>query len=229
MQRVDDVSGGAHGSAGARAGILGGGFARMHIVAAPETRLDEFLPNYHVSEVHATEIHGSAADVFAALKAVTAEEVFLFRTLMAMRALPARLFRKRTPRLTGGAPLLDQFLRGGFLLLAEVPDRELVVGRIGQFWKLWDGAVPSITTGDEFRAFGLPGFAKAVVNFLVTGNAGGGVSLRTETRVYASDPRARRKLRVYWWLISPGSAFIRLMWLKTVKRRVESLTARGST
>ncbi len=200
----------------------------MHIVAPPETRLDEYLPNYHVSEFHATQIHGSAADVFAALKAVTAEEVFLFRTLMAMRALPARLLRKTRPRLTGGAPLLDQFLRGGFLLLAEVPDRELVVGRIGQFWRLWDGAAPSLTTGDEFRAFGAPGFAKAVVNFLVTADAGGSVRLSTETRVYLCDPVARRKFGLYWRLISPGSAFIRLMWLKAAKRRIESLPARRS-
>ncbi len=199
----------------------------MHTVVAPKTRLDEYLPNYHVSEVHATLIHGSAADVFAALKVVTAEEVFLFRTLMAMRALPAQLLRKTRPRLTGGAPLLDQFLRGGFLLLAEVPNSELVVGRIGQFWKLWDGAAPSITTGDEFRAFGVPGFAKAVVNFLVTQNAGGSVRLSTETRVYSSDPVARRKFGLYWRLISPGSAFIRRMWLKAVKHRVESLPGRG--
>ncbi len=201
----------------------------MRTVAAPVTRLDEFLPNYHISEIHATQIHGSPAHVFAALKSVTAEEVFLFRTLMAIRALPARLLRETRPRLTGGAPLLDQFLRGGFLLLAEVPDRELVIGSIGQFWKLWDGANPSVTTGDEFRAFGLPGFAKAVVNFLVTGNADGSVRLSTETRVYASDPVALRRFRAYWRLIYPGSAFIRRMWLKAVKRRVESLIARGST
>ncbi len=226
---MEGESGRTCGPAGAQAGILCGGFARMRTVAAPATRLDEFLPNYHISEIHATQIHGSPAHVFAAVKSVTAEEVFLLRTVMAVRALPARLLRKTRPRLTAGAPLLDQFLRGGFLLLAEVPDRELVVGRIGQFWKLSGGAFPSVTTGDEFRVFGLPGFAKAVVNFLVTGNAGGGVRLSTETRVYLSDPVARRKFGLYWRLISPGSAFIRLMWLKAVKRRVESLTARGST
>jgi len=197
----------------------------MGTVVSVPTHLDEFLPAFHFNEVHTTEIHGSAAQVFAAFKSVTAEEIPLALLLMGIRNLPARLLRKPIPRLARGTPVLEQFLRGGFLLLAEVPDRELVVGRIGQFWDLWGGKTPAlITTGEQFRAFGLPGFAKAAVNFIVMGDRNG-IKVSTETRVYACDPTARRKFGVYWRLIHPGSALIRRMMLRAVKRRVEASTA----
>ncbi len=198
----------------------------MRTAAEPVSRLDEILPNYHVHTVHATDVHGSVAEVFAAVKAVTAQDVFLFRALMAVRALPARLRGKASLRLTAGTPLVEQLLTGGFLLLAEVPDRELVIGSIGQFWKLSEGTSPRVTTADEFRAFAQPGYAKAAVNFLVVSREAG-VRLSTETRVYATDPGARRKFTAYWRVIHPGSALIRRMWLRAVRRHVASWTARS--
>ncbi len=199
----------------------------MRTAVPAVTRLDEFLPDYQFKEVHATAIHGSPTSVLAALKAVTAEEVLLFRTLMAIRLLPAWLRGRGRGRLgAGGRTLLEQFLQAGFVLLAEVPDRELVLGRIGQFWQLRGGVSPSVSTGDEFRGFRLPGFAKAAVSFLVDDRAAESIQLSTETRVYATDPVARRKFAAYWRLIYPGSAFIRLMWLRAVRRRVESATTR---
>ena len=43
----------------------------------------------------------------------------------------------------------------------------------------------------------------------------------TETRVCATDPRTRRKFAMYWWTIYPGSALIRRMWLRAIRRRAE--------
>jgi len=80
-----------------------------------------------------------------------------------------------------------------------------------------------LTTGpEEFRAFNVPGYAKAAVNFRVTSDASeSGTWLSTETRIATTDPGARCKFRAYWLLIRPGSALIRREWLAAIKRRAE--------
>jgi hypothetical protein len=44
---------------------------------------------------------------------------------------------------------------------------------------------------------------------------------RTETRVLATDARARAKFRRYWSLVSPGIIAIRWVMLQPVKREAE--------
>jgi hypothetical protein len=43
----------------------------------------------------------------------------------------------------------------------------------------------------------------------------------SETRVYATDIRTEWRFRLYWWLIHPGSALIRRMWLRAIRKRAE--------
>src|SRR5439155_2417660 len=73
----------------------------------------------------------------------------------------------------------------------------------------------------DFAEFARPGFCKAAMNFRLRDEGGGWVRLTTETRVLALDASARRRFAAYWRVISPGSAFIRRMWLDAVKRRAE--------
>jgi hypothetical protein len=75
-------------------------------------------------------------------------------------------------------------------------------------------------TPEEYRAFELPGYAKATMNFLITESESACV-VTTETRVHATDPRSRRRFGIYWLAIYPGSALIRRMWLRAIKRRCE--------
>ena len=85
-------------------------------------------------------------------------------------------------------PLLEQFLASGFLLLAEEESRELVVGGIGQFWKLWGGSFPIISDTEEFLSFNTPNYAKAAINFYVHQDNGDDcVKVSTETRFYVPD------------------------------------------
>jgi hypothetical protein len=48
----------------------------------------------------------------------------------------------------------------------------------------------------------------------------------TETRIYATDASAQRRLALYWRVIYPGSALIRRMWLRAVAHRAESQQSR---
>jgi hypothetical protein len=45
--------------------------------------------------------------------------------------------------------------------------------------------------------------------------------LTTETRIYATDTSARKKFAAYWRVIYPGSALIRVMWLRAIRGRAE--------
>jgi hypothetical protein len=201
----------------ARLGILPPpcGF-RLEPVPVP---LDEFLPDYDVNEVHSTRVAASPDAVMAAVRSLTACEVPLLVALMALRGLPARLMGRRRRRPSG--TILEGFLRGGFVALAERP-HELVVGAIGRFW-LASAEVRHVSA-TEFAAFREPGYARAVFNMHAEPAPGGGTLLTTETRIQATDEHARRSFRRYWRVIYPGSAAIRRAWLRAIRRRAERAT-----
>ena len=181
--------------------------------------LDEFLPHYHVNEVHSTRVAAPPDRVLAAIRELTSREVPLLVVLMALRGVPAAVRRRSLarlrPRLDG--PLLDEFTRGGFVVLAERPD-ELVWGVVGRFWTTGGGVEPVDAAG--FAAFDAPGFAKGAINFHARA-AGTGTLLSTETRIQATDDSARRSFGRYWRVIGPFSALIRRDWLRAIRKRAE--------
>jgi hypothetical protein len=73
----------------------------------------------------------------------------------------------------------------------------------------------------EFAGFAEPGYAKAGFNFSVAPGPAGGCVLSTETRVLGTDPGARRRFRVYWTVVRPGSGLIRRDWLRAIRKRAE--------
>jgi hypothetical protein len=180
--------------------------------------LDDFLPRYDVHEVHSVSTSAAPAAVMDAIRRVTPAEVPVLVALMAIRSVPALLRRRRLP-LRG--PLLEGFRRGGFVTLREAPD-ELVLGGVGRFWQP-SGGLRRIEAG-AFREFDEPGFAKAAFNFQVE-RAGGRTLLKTETRVATTDEHARRSFGRYWRFVYPGSALIRIAWLRAIRRRAERNSA----
>jgi hypothetical protein len=186
---------------------------RLEPVPVP---LDEFLPDYDVNEVHSTRVAASPDAVMAALRSLTAREVPLLVALMAVRSPPALLTGRRRRRPKG--TIVEGFLKGGFVALAERP-HELVVCAVGRFW-LSSAEVRRVSAA-EFAAFREPGYARAAFNTHAEPAPGGGTLLTTETRIQATDDEARRSFRRYWRVIYPGSAAIRLAWLRAIRRRAE--------
>jgi hypothetical protein len=183
-------------------------------VARVETRLDEFMPAWQFHEVHTIHIAAPPARVFAAIKQVRADEIFLFDTLTWIR----RGGRPVPPGvLNAGArdPLIDVALRGGFVRLAENAPREIAIGTVI--------AAPPGTRGTltpaVFQKTLPPGFVLAAMNFITTADGPNASLVSTETRVYANSPGARRLFAAYWRVIYPGSAIIRRMWLRAIARR----------
>jgi hypothetical protein len=179
--------------------------------------LDRLLPDYDVHEVHSIFVRAHPLAIHRALFEVTADEVWLFRALMTLRGLGAR-------GSDGSRSLLEGAQAGGFAILADEPGRELVLGVMGRFWQLRQRAIQPIDSPAAFASFAEPGFARAAMNFLIEPLDGGACRLTTETRVRATDAWARRAFRAYWTFVHPGSAFIRRMWLRALKRRAEAVS-----
>ncbi|MBI3264806.1 MAG: hypothetical protein HYZ58_16910, partial [Acidobacteria bacterium] len=194
--------------------------ARERRVDLRRTELDQYVPVWQFAEWHSIEISAPPARVYRALKEVTAEEITLFRTLTWIRR-----FGRPGPESVLNAPekqpLLDVALKGGFKLLADDPAREILVVTLVAVPR--DYARPP--TREEFRTLSQPGYAKAAMNFVIEPTGDGRTRVVTETRVFATDAVTARRFKRYWRLIYPGSAIIRVMWLRAVKRRAESRVA----
>jgi hypothetical protein len=212
----------ALGVAGAGVALAGLGLmlpaAESHVTRTA-TRLDEFAPAWQFREFHTIAVAAPPARVFEAIRRVRADEIFLFRTLIWIRrgGRPA----SQSIRNAGahGESLIDVALRTSFVRLAEDVPRELVVGTVVGSPPGWRGPL----TPEVFQQPLPPGFALATMNFVVTADGSGGSVIATETRVFTTSPSARRQFAAYWRIIYPGSALIRRMWLRAIRRRATSL------
>ena len=151
------------------------------------------------------------------------DEILLFRTLIAIRRCgetgPESIMNPPAEK-----PLLDIATQTTFVLLAEEPAREIVIGTVV--------AAPRGTrapsgglTPELFRRNLPPGVALATMNFLVLPDDRGGSIVSTETRINANNASALRQFAIYWRVIHPGSDIIRRMWLRAIKKRAEGESA----
>jgi hypothetical protein len=188
-------------------------------IVEPRTQLDQFAPVYQFNEVHSIQVAASREQVYRAIKDVTADEIRLFRTLTWLRRF-GRDSAKSILNPPEHTPILEVAMRTGFLLLAEEPNQEIVVGTAVA---TPPGFRPKgRPTPERFKAVQQPGFVLATMNFLVEDAGPSVFTVTTETRVYATDAATRRRFAVYWRVIYPGSALIRRMWLQAIKRRAEA-------
>jgi hypothetical protein len=182
--------------------------------------LDTFVPVYEFQEFHEIRVHAPEERVYEAVLKVTAGEIRLFRTLTWIRS-PGRPWGPSQDESILNAPanrpILEVATSSTFLKLVEAPDREIVVGTE----VIRPRTAPRISNPAEF-VLETPGFAKAAMNFRVEDEGNGWCRLTTETRVHATDASSRRRFAAYWRLIYPGSAFIRVQWLRAIRERAEA-------
>jgi hypothetical protein len=181
-------------------------------------RLDEFLPEYDVSEHHEVVVDAPPEQTFKAIRELDLAKDPLVAALFFVRTIPHRITGKLPPtrRLT-----IEEMLQGGFRLLDDDSPRELIVGAIGRFWQL-DSGIREIDA-KRFVEFSEPGFAKAVMNFAVEPQGPGSSLVSTETRVLCTDDGARRKFLLYWKIVGPFSALIRNRMLRMIARSLRGV------
>jgi len=186
-------------------------------ITKAESRLDEFVPAWQFRERHTLRIAAPPERVFDAIRNVRASEISLFRALTWIRR-GGRKMPENILNAGDSTPLLEVATKNGFVYLADEPPRELVVGTV----VVAPPGTRGTLTPQVFKAPLAPGFALAGMNFVVTPDGPNSSIVSTETRVFANSPAARRRFASYWRVIYPGSAIIRRMWLRAIRRRAEN-------
>lgn len=180
--------------------------------------IDEYLSDYDVTERHSIAVHAPVEQVYVAVRKLDLSGSLTVRLLFRLRELPA-WFKPRNNSTQLGLTL-EGLLRSGFILLAENPPREIVLGLVGRFWTV-SGCIQKLD-GDGFKSFSKPGFAKAAWNFSLIEHDANSTLLSTETRVKCTDSKSRKRFRFYWTFIRPFSGLIRRVALREIRRQAES-------
>ena len=183
--------------------------------------IDAFVPTDHFRDSHWERIRATPREIFTAIHAVRPNEVrgfvpFLWAQFPRAQRPSDALMRR---------PILELIQSQHFVVLAERPGHEIVVGTIGQYWA--NRMVP-LRTPSQFQTFKNPRYAKVAMNVRVRDEGNGWCKVTTETRVLCADPHARRKFDAYWRVVYPGSALLRGQWLAAIKRRAERPTGMQS-
>jgi hypothetical protein len=194
--------------------VTGGGSSRSALA-------EKYMPVFDVREQHEARVPAPAAQAYAAFRSVDINRSRVVRAIFGIRNLPARL-SGRARELPRGS-FLAQALSLGWVLLEEIPDRELLAGAVTRPWDpvvRFTGVPP-----EEFLAFREPGFAKIVWGLAAAPVGASDAILRTETRVQTTDPDAARRFRRYWFVFSPGIHVIRRFALRLTRRDLERAAA----
>lgn len=184
-------------------------------------RLDEALSSWNLSERHEVEVPASAERVMAAAHASTFSDIPAYAVLMRLRTAAAGQWR--APQRVSERPIIETMTgpRGGFHILMEDSDREIVIGMIGRPW----ASEPPVAFASlsEFLSFTRPGYVKVAFNMRAEPRGANACLLTTETRVLATDDAARQTFARYWHAIYPGSGIIRRVWLNAIRDRAVGL------
>lgn len=126
--------------------------------------LDHWIPRYEFGTFHRVRVSAPPERALEAVKRVTLGEMPLMRPLFALRSLPGRIAGEGGQPADSARPLYEQMTRRLFVPLAEDPGREVVVGGIGQMWRLSGGALPGFRDANGFVGFGEPGYARVATS-----------------------------------------------------------------
>jgi hypothetical protein len=192
------------------------GHTRRASAKDADTLLDRYMPEYDVVERHSIEIDAPAGVVLGAACDFDLEGSRLARMIFRSRELLLKA-RPATDPLPQG--LLAKTKALGWGQLAEVFDREIVMGAATQPWEA--NPVFRPLPPEEFCAFREPGFVKIAWTLRADPVSATKSIFRTETRVVACDPSAKARFRKYWAFLSPGIILIRVAMLRSLKREAE--------
>ena len=182
--------------------------------------LDRFMPAPEVTEHHGTRISAPAHVVLATAKSLDVLQSHLIRAIFKARELALRAHPDTRPH---PPALLEQMQSIGWVVLAERPDREIVLGAVTRPWD--PEPVFRSLPAAEFAAFREPGYVKIIWTLRAEPLSDDESMFHTETRVATTDPEARAKFRTYWSFVAPGVELIRLAMLRPLKKAAEARAA----
>ncbi|HEY3027224.1 MAG TPA: hypothetical protein VGJ55_13830 [Pyrinomonadaceae bacterium] len=180
--------------------------------------IDSFVPVPDAAEKHSIQIAANREAVYQALRTTDFGRSWIVKGLLLFRSLPKFLRHPFRRAQANRRITLQTIIDAGFGVLAEAPNREIVLGVTGPFWRPAGNVLPF--NEENFRGAVPPGVACAVWNFAVEDVGERRTILSTETRIISGDSSSRRKFRAYWLLVRPFSGLIRRLMLRAVRRAV---------
>ena len=108
-------------------------------------------------------------------------------------------------------------------MLAEEPDREIVIGAYTQPWHEQVTFHP--LPPEQFAGFNQPGYVKIAWTLGAEPLGPNRSRLVTRTRAVATDPEARKRFRRYWSPMSAGIILIRYAGLPLMRKEAERRAA----
>jgi len=203
-------------------GVLRGVKHRAERQASTTTALEGIVPEREFRDVISVTVNATPAAIFEALSKVTANEMPVAKAMGTIRYLPGRILGRRNVEAGSAEPFMGVLLKTGTVVLAQEPDRELVVGSAGKYHQLLDQEPEPFTSAEEFHAFASPECQKLAMSIRVEATGTPGLNrLVLEHRTQALSEASGRRFRRYWRVIKPTGAFATKQLLWAIKRRAE--------
>lgn len=169
--------------------------------------IDTYCPVFMISKKYTEEVNAPIDKVYSVVRALDASRSRICKWLFRLRGFPSHM------------TTFDGLQRFGFVMLGDVPLKELAFGLVGKFWT-HSGQILRLSA-EEFKGFQKEGFAKAVGNITLKPLGEQKTLIETETRVVCFGHQSAFCFRLYWTLISPFSGLVRKEWLKIIKEEAE--------
>jgi hypothetical protein len=161
------------------------------------SRLDEVLPAYDVRERHERRVPAAPELAVETALGIPVAPDGLVRALFRLRGLP------------GGGSMYGAMRALGFVEMLREANC-IVIGAAGRPWTRRGGLVAFDKAG--------PGQVRIALEISASRIGDNESLLVTETRVAATDMRARRAFRAYWLAVGPFSGLVRRRWLAAAER-----------
>ena len=191
-----------------------------------DAMLDKFMPSYDVAIRDDVRVAAPAEITQRVASGIDIQRLAVARVLFNARSALLGGDQEEAAR---SRPLLAWMNSLGWVVLAEIPGRAVVIGTITRPWEA--DATSRIVPPVEFAAFHEPDYVKITTAWGATPLRSGACRFTLRTRVTTTDAIARRRFRRYWSLFSPGSLLIRYVGRYLIKgqaeRQARSMTAAG--
>lgn len=178
--------------------------------------LDRFVPSPDMGGRHEITIHAPAAIVLDVARNFDMQSVPAIRAIFWLRA---KILRAKRPAARPPAGLVADMLDLGWGCLAEEPDRFFVAGGVCQPWEA--DVVFTPIASEQFAAYSEPDRVKIAWTLEAEPLGPELTRFATETRVAATEDRARIKFRRYWRIFGIGILLIRRILLPAIRRKAE--------
>jgi hypothetical protein len=183
--------------------------------------IGDLIPAPRYSMVHARHVNAPQEIVWDALHHTTLSAMPLTLVLETLRNPRRGIVRPPSSR--SAMSFLDAM---PIPVLFSTSPCLVVAGGIGQPWKLRGVNTPRELCSYALLNWSEPGWVKMAVEFTITSTSGR-TTIRTETRVVATDQASDRAFSRYWLLIWPAASLIRNEVLRVVGRQAERMVKYG--